>query len=500
MKASKIRNSAAIVALLTASPALADITAQEVWESWKSSAGGFGQTLSAGSEQAADGTLTLDDVTSEIAFPEGTASSSIDRVVMQDQGDGTVRITLEGAYTVRLDTQPEDGPPVAMAFDIAAPGMEMIASGSAADTTYDYGADSLSLVLAELQIAGAPAEGSMEITMEQPAGLYRVADGDGMAVDSTLDAAQLLIALDMVAPDGSGNRIAINADYADFSTASSMSAQDGATMEDPEAFVSGAITLTAEYGHGGGGYMLDGTGADGAMSFSSRSTGGNMLFSIDERGLSLSMGNTGVEMAASGAQIPFPELTLAADEIAGVVALPLQQADEASELALELTLDGLTVSDMLWAMVDPSGALPRDPATLLIDIGGLVRLTADLTDEAAMNAPVPPVDFEALDLENLTLSIAGATLTGSGGFDFSQAPEGAIPGMPGVAGTANLRLEGGNTLLDTLVAMGLVPEDQAGMARMMMGALARPVGDDALETEIELGPDGSIRANGNQLR
>jgi hypothetical protein len=69
------------------------------------------------------------------------------------------------------------------------------------------------------------------------------------------------------------------------------------------------------------------------------------------------------------------------------------------------------------------------------------------------------------------------------------------------AGTINLMLVGGNGLLDTLVSMGLVPEDQAMGARMMLGLFARPGdGADTLVSEITFQEDGAILANGQRIR
>ena len=59
----------------------------------------------------------------------------------------------------------------------------------------------------------------------------------------------------------------------------------------------------------------------------------------------------------------------------------------------------------------------------------------------------------------------------------------------------------GNGLLDTLVGMGLVPEEQAMGARMMMGLFARPGdGEDTLVSTIEVKEDGSILANGQRIQ
>ncbi len=48
--------------------------------------------------------------------------------------------------------------------------------------------------------------------------------------------------------------------------------------------------------------------------------------------------------------------------------------------------------------------------------------------------------------------------------------------------------------------MGLLPPERAAFARGMLGFVARPTGTDAYATEIELGADGSVTANGMPLQ
>ena len=49
--------------------------------------------------------------------------------------------------------------------------------------------------------------------------------------------------------------------------------------------------------------------------------------------------------------------------------------------------------------------------------------------------------------------------------------------------------------------MGLIPEDQAVGARLMLGLFARPGdGPDTLVSTIEMKEDGSILANGQRIR
>ena len=99
-------------------------------------------------------------------------------------------------------------------------------------------------------------------------------------------------------------------------------------------------------------------------------------------------------------------------------------------------------------------------------------------------------------LEQVPLPPHGAELAGAGSLSFR---EGAGP-MPDPTGTINLKLTGGNTLLDRLVQMGLIPEDQSMGIRMMIGLFSRPgEGPDALDTELQF-RDGGIYANGQRVR
>ena len=108
----------------------------------------------------------------------------------------------------------------------------------------------------------------------------------------------------------------------------------------------------------------------------------------------------------------------------------------------------------------------------------------------------PPGQINSLNINRLLLNLAGAELTGNGSFSFNNEGE-----MPKPSGSVNLMLSGANALLDTLVGMGLLPEDQAMGARMMMSMFAVP-GDspDTLVSTIEVNEDGSILANGQRIK
>ncbi len=148
-------------------------------------------------------------------------------------------------------------------------------------------------------------------------------------------------------------------------------------------------------------------------------------------------------------------------------------------------------------MVDPMEQLPRDPATLILDVTGTAKMLVDLIDEEFADAEAPG-EVESVDINELQVTIAGAELTGEGAFTFDNAD--MSMGYPKPLGAVDLALKGGNALLDKLVAMGLVPEEQAMGGRMMLGMFTVPAGDDELTSKIEFRDDGGLYANGQRLQ
>ncbi len=69
-------------------------------------------------------------------------------------------------------------------------------------------------------------------------------------------------------------------------------------------------------------------------------------------------------------------------------------------------------------------------------------------------------------------------------------------------GTIHAEYQGVNTLVDSLGEMGLIPQDQLGMVRMMLAMFAKPVAGepDRMTTELEFREGGAVFANGQQIK
>ena len=236
---------------------------------------------------------------------------------------------------------------------------------------------------------------------------------------------------------------------------------------------------------------------EGSFQMAAAAERGTLEGGLDASGLRYGGTTDNITMTISGSEIPLPQVTLGMAQMGGLYQMPVIPGEEPQDFALVLRINGLEIDNMSWTIFDAMGALPRDPATLVIDLSGTAIMSEDFTSPefAESDMGEMPGQLESLDINALELSLAGAELTGSGAFTFNNDTEEPVP-----AGTARLLLVGGNTLLDTLVGMGLLPEEQAMGARMMLGLFARPDGEDTLVSDIEVTEDGQVLANGQRIR
>ena len=92
----------------------------------------------------------------------------------------------------------------------------------------------------------------------------------------------------------------------------------------------------------------------------------------------------------------------------------------------------LKVSDGVWALFDPTSQLPRDPATLVVDLSGTARMAINIFDpkEAETIAGAPPGELESLDVREVKVSAVGAELTGKGAMTFDNSGPAPKPPSP----------------------------------------------------------------------
>jgi hypothetical protein len=479
------------------------VTPQQVWDEVRALMESYGQTVTVGSQEESGGSLTVRDVVIDFAVPDTTSSATLAEMTFVDRGDGSVAIVLAPEYRVVSRTDSGTGEPLEMEMLMTHSGLEIIVSGDERAKTYDFSADGITLTMsgeAGAEDASAPID--MRFGIGPNTGQYVVRTGDaGREFESNLEAAAVNIDLTSGSPQG-GDAFRLALTLKEVTSTSNGFLPADVTLEDLPAALRAGLRAAGTVNYAGSETSFDGSMEGTQSAGSGSSQGGAFEFAFSPEGIVYGGRSQQSQMSFRSSDIPLPELSLVFEESDFRLALPVTASDEPRDFALRTALRGLTVSDSIWALFDPMGVLPRDPATLALDLAGKARWFVDILDpEAAAATTEAPGELNELTLAGLELRLAGAELTGSGAFTFDNADTTTFEGMPRPEGAVDLTLVGGNALLDKLVSMGLVPEDQAMGARMMLGLFARPGdGEDTLVSKIEINREGQVLANGQRLR
>ena len=524
----------ALALILGAGPALADVTPAEVWQSLQDSYEQMGYAVQVGSEDASDEAITLTDVVLTI---DGEADApdmvlTLPEIVLTAVGDGTVRSVVGGQMTLESSAVPEgDSEAVGFSMTMDAPGNETISSGTPEALTHDVAMPTLTMsgraldnqneVPLNATLTGVT--GSQTVTTAADGASTQTFEGRADAMEAQITASGPSLAAAETpettpdAPDAP-EAPATTAETDDFQATISiadLTMQGDGTSPAGEINFGNQPTQALQAGFGGKGSFgmgatsgsftastltSDGSRNDSEGSF--QAAGGTLAVGISADGLSYEGSMTDMTTNLTATDMPFP-ISYAAAENRFRLAMPIVASDQEQPFALTYVLDGLTLDDAIWQALDPEAALPRDPASLTIDLEGNALLTQNFMDpdfpqqvEPGPDGAAPmPLQPRSLTIKELALDAVGATVDLTGALTFGDDPSQPVGTIEGTFG-------GINGLLDTLVAMGVVPQEQLMGPRMMMAMFARPVegSEDQLQTEIEFREGGAIFANGQQIQ
>ncbi|SFC64795.1 DUF2125 domain-containing protein [Tropicimonas isoalkanivorans] len=494
-----IMGGVSVVALVTAANASWSLTAQQAWESWQSAAERYGQTMTSSGEATMDGKLTVSGVTLTAEFDEMTVVGTLGDIVFDEQDDGSVDITVPDTIPMTVNGIDEAGDKLDLAMTVTQTDATMTGTDAGSGASFDYAAPSMQLTVDDFKVNDQDVPMDLLLSLDDVEWNDTSGDAEPGSVATELSAAGSTFDLSMDDPEGDGT-IKLNATVKDITSRSS-----GRNMApDPDGDVgkmlADGFASAGEATYGPVTFNLDLDDGTETMTANGSMTGGNAVFSLDADQMRYDVTYEGLEVTASGGQIPVPELTAQIGRSATTFEIPTQPKDTAAPFAMRIALEDLSVGEEVWSMVDPAGVLPRDPATLVLDLTGAGRWTVDIFDEQAMMSAETPGELESVTLNALELSIAGAELTGEGAFTFPDAAEATPAEMQRPEGTANFKLVGGNALIENLSKVGLIPAEQLMMVRMMTGMFAKPgEGPDELLSEISIDGKGTILINGAPL-
>jgi hypothetical protein len=489
--------------------AFADVTPQQVWDDIETYLQGYGYEMAA-TETASGNGLSVTGISVTIPIPEEEATATVNMpdMMLTDAGNGTVDITLPetSAYVVDLADEGEE-PSATITVGMTQSGVVINVSGVPDDMTYTYAGESLALSLdgIEAEDEDIPADVvRAAISMGPLAGTANLKRAEGMQTVAQ-DLSYGTISYDMAFNDPeSDDNAMFKGTLADVKVTGDTTVPMNVSYEDPEELFAAGLAVDASITHAGG--QTEFAAVDGSDNVSGQfsSSGGELTLGVSGSAVNYALSAKDQSIQMMVPDMPFP-LVLDAAEFGMGLEMPLAPGDGAQPAGISVVLADFTMADMLWGIFDPGAVLPRDPATISVALDAMVTPFVNLLDAEAMETLEAtggvPGEINSLTISDFEVTAAGASITGTGDFTFDNADLETYDGMPRPDGAINLQVAGVNGLIDNLIKMGIVQEQDAMGARMMLGMFTVPgSAPDTATSKIEFGEGGTISANGQRIK
>ncbi len=514
----KTTTSAMALTALMAGASFADVSPADVWQSWVEYYTSAGMEVTEGSREDTGGTLVVRDLVIGVADDTGRFAMNVPSVTMEDIGDGKVRMTMAPEFTAEMDVTAPEGAPeggdVALGVTVTQTGSEMVVSGSPDDQLYDVSMPELVMKLDKLVADGQPMDLPLTARFVDATGSYRhTKTAEGRRVVQDMKTGKVEVSgkgtfpespADPGAASSGPQAFDFTASYDGLAMAFDMTLPAESTMDDLDAALQAGMAMTGSFEFGKSemsGTMSGPTagGPDQTVTMKSSSENSTLGFAMSQDGIGYNGtgGVTSVELTTS--MMPFP-IRYGIESASFDLLMPVSEREEVQPYRVATKVAGLTIGDEIWGLFDPMKQLPRDPATIDIDVSGNLKVMANIFDPAFIEGTDPAVPFMPVDVKiaRFFAQAIGATVEASGelaareGQTLQQTP----------AGNVSVRLEGVNTAMDKLINLGLLNPESAMQARMMMGMMMRPVegAEDTQTSEVEFRDDGSVFVNGQQMQ
>ena len=433
--------------------------------------------------------------------PAAATEGTIGEIRMKDLGDGTVEITQSESYSMVVTTPAVDGiePPVAQTVTVSvnAPGAVTIVSGEVGAMSYDFTLPMIEASVVSAADATDPID--VNLSMVNALGSYLVEGTEPLTISGTFGAESMAIAIKGKGDAGSTD-VDMTAAIGAIDSAFDATILDPAAMEDMAAALDAGFAFHFDTTYGATSFGLNIVEGGAPTAISGGVESGAIGIGMDSDVFSYQTGSKGLNLTVSGADIPFPEVKLALGESGFGLTMPTSPTDEPAPFSFLAKLVDLSISEEIWGMLDPGAALSHDPATVIVDGKGTARITTNIFAPETMTNGAPPGELISFELSQLLAKIAGAELSGTGAFTFDNTDLTTFDGVPAPTGKVDLKVTGANMLMDTLISMGMMTEEDAMGARMMLSMFANPgAGADEFTSVLEF-KDKGFYANGQRLQ
>lgn len=465
-------------------PAYADLTPETLWQDWQDRAAAAGRSLSAEVEQGA--ALTLRGLTVTRPLGDGTVTATFDRMDLTQAGPD-VQVSLPGNQEITVTANPGEGGESIAVFSLGDGPLTALAKDATGEPTYTLNADTLTATLLSLTQNGEEVDADMRADLSGLGGTVSgLSGGDApLVADLTADA----VASELIVRDpATGGEVRNTATQQNVAMRAELSGSQGdwSMIARLESTDSTSVSLQSS--------------PEGSFETDSKQDTSRLALTLTDLRADYTAALTGMATTVSGSIVPMGPLSIVMGAANLSLSLPTGPADGIQTARVAIDLKDATMGDSIWAMLDPRGALPRDPGQLSLTAEADLEMIDVLTPTALPgDESVPSLAPRAVRIETLALDLAGATLGGTGAFTIPEGP-GGVPNIAEPIGALDLQATGLAGLLQQAIAGGIVSAQQAMGAQMMLGMFAVQGNGDTFTSKVETGAGGTLFVNGNQLR
>ncbi|NBO21065.1 MAG: hypothetical protein EBU97_03795, partial [Rhodobacteraceae bacterium] len=366
----KHHGATALALILLATQAQADVTPEDVWKSWQDQATAAGQTVTAASVARDGDALVIEGLSIAAKSAEAGFTVLVSDLRFVDQGDGTVLVEVPADIPFEVTTQGEK--PVTIKLTLSQVDFQMVASGTPQAMSYASSASTATVALNSVDGEDA-GDVKFEATLSDVSGST---DYSGEGPQPQVKTSYQIGGLDLafsgadapakVAPGGTPSSGEVTLQLADLKGESEGNIFAMNEVEDLSKALASGLSSKGSFSYGAGVFNLNGTDASGQTTVAATLTGGQAEIGLDATALHYQTTTTGLAVKVTSPDLPFPELNLGFSELSFGIGMPTTPKAEPGPFGLLVRLVDLTVSDEVWAMVDPTGQMPHDPATLVL--------------------------------------------------------------------------------------------------------------------------------------
>ncbi|MCV6825692.1 MULTISPECIES: hypothetical protein [Halocynthiibacter] len=494
----KFTTTSALCALLS-SPALADVTADDVWEGLQAQYTMMGYQAAATNVTRDGNKLIIDDFVLSMEIPEEDETLKVSGInlVLEELANGTVDIQFPDELTINAEVAD-----VIVELLLTLTEDSIVASGNPDDMTFAMSVENYIIDLKQIREGDVAFLPKAIITMTGLAGDMRVAKGGMTELVYDMTSDSLNIDVDFEDPEGDGQFTAL-LNLTGVTADSTSTIPNDVDMTNIADALAQGMKSDGAFGYSGATFNVKVVDEQEGADISGSSQSGSFGFQMSEAGIGYNTASTNTDLTVIPAVMPLP-LKFQIAETASQFLFPISKSDAPQDAKIMMKYAGLTLDEAIWGMFDPGSVLPRTPATILMDLSAQVSWDLDLLDPAnaeALEGSNFPGKLYSANINDIQIAAAGAEFTGNGAFTFNNDDLETFDGLPAPDGEINLKLTGGNGLLDKLIQMGFVKEEDAMGIRMMSGLFANAgEGDDELVSKIEVKPNGNVLANGTRIK